>query len=296
MPVGTTITVRKPCLAIRVKEGGQLLFPEKYYAEITPVLTELGVPRATIPVMAQTLDPSEVAAVQEIAKQEDFSATIGNLLPEIAEWAGIQSAHLTVYISALFDHYAWIDRNGWSIVVKPANPEPFPQYNCVQFAHALAHCARYACARENYLANGLDFYVREGRRHFRVDMPLAEDVVNEGIAIAGARIIVPDYYMRNDPVPWYDATTTALIKQFFALRDAQGDDRVLFMGNRSAFPTEEWREFPGEMVFAGHYLGLLLANQAYLEAGVPWSELLEKPAGNIIGLAFARLRRPREAE
>src|SRR5271157_1732311 len=98
MPAGPTITVRKPCLAIRVKEGGQLLFPEKYYAEITPILTELGVPRGTIPVMAQTLDPSEVVAVQEIANQEDFATTIGSILPSVAEWAGAQPAHLTVYI------------------------------------------------------------------------------------------------------------------------------------------------------------------------------------------------------
>jgi hypothetical protein len=277
-----------------VREGGQLLFPDKYYAEITPILTELGVPRATVPVMAQDVTPASVAGVQEIARQEDFEVAIGVLMPQVVEWAGREPSQVTVYISEIFDHYAWVDRNGWSIVVKPALPEPYPSFNIVQVAHNLAHCARMDVARATYLANGLDFYKREGRRHFRVDMPLAEDVVNEGFAIAGAHIFAPEYYGRNSPAPWYDSRVTALLKRFVALREAVGDHRVIFMGDRAGFPAETWWELPSELVFAGHYIGLLLVNQAFHEASVSWSELLEKPAGEIINLAFTRLRRPRE--
>jgi hypothetical protein len=291
-----TILFKKPCLAIETESRGDGRFQSTYYNEIAPVLFELGVPPQTVPVLAKDTPLRLVRMAQAAAQRDDLESLIRPLLPKAQDHFGVLPDTITIYLSELLDHYAWVTEKEWTIVVNPAISEEFEILFPVQIAHNLAHCARYSQMRDAYKRERkLDLYKAEHRRQFRVSLPLAEDVINEGIAAVGSRFIVEKYPSKDEHAPWYDIQISRLLQEFFGARNVNGQDRILFMDDRSALPPgKEWRTLPREMVFVGYYLGWFLVNHALAESQLPFKRLLAQTATEILDLGFAHMRRPRK--
>jgi uncharacterized protein YjaZ len=218
------------------------------------------------------------------------------LLPKAQDHFGVLPNTITIYLSELFDHYAWVTEKEWTIVINPAISEEFETLFPAQIAHNLTHCARYSQMRDVYKRERkIDLYKAEHRRQFRVSVPLAEDVINEGMAAVGSRFIVEKYPTKEVRATWYEQQISRLLQEFFGARNVSGQDRLLFMDDRSALPPgQAWQLMPRELVFVGHYLGWFLVNHALEESKLPFRKLLAQTANEILDLGFAHMRHPRK--
>ncbi len=290
------IVFKKPCLAIEqgLRVDGQ--FENAYYTEIAPVLFELGVPPQTIPVLAKDTPIRTVHMVQSAAQREDLETLIRPIIPKVQENFGVLPDKIVVFLSELFDHYAWVTDREWTMVINPAIFEEFETFFPAQVAHNLTHCARYYQMRDSYKKETkLDLFKAEHRRQFRLNIPLAEDVINEGIAAVGSRFIVEKYPAKDTRATWYEGQNSRLLQEFFGARNVNGQNRLLFMNDRSALPPgQEWRALPRELVFVGHYLGWFIVNHALAESQIPFKNILDQMANEILDLGFAHMRRPRK--
>ncbi len=275
---------------------GKAQFDSSYYKEIGPVLLELGVPPQTVPVLAKDTSLSMVHITQSAAQRDDLESLISPLLLDMETHFGIMPDTITIYLSELFDHYSWATEKEWTVVINPAYTEDFETQFRVQVAHNFAHCARYNRIRDTFKKETkLDLFKAEHRQQFRLNAPLAEDVINEGIAAVGGRFIVKKYPGIDERASWYDQQISRLLQEFFGARNVTGQDRLLFMNDRSALPPgQDWHILPREWVYVGHYLGWFIVNQAYTESHLPFRKLLERTASEILDLGFTQMRRPRK--
>jgi len=292
----TIIIFQKPCLAMEPGTRGEGQFLPRYYNEIAPVLYELGVPPQTIPVLARDTPLHILRLAQVAAQREDLESLIRPLIPKAEDHFGPLPDKIIIYLSELFDHYSWATEKEWTMVVNPAFAEEFETSFATQVAHNLTHCARYSRMRDAYKREGkIDLFKAEHRRQFRVSLPLAEDVINEGIAAVGSRFIVEKYPAQETRARWYDQQISRLLQEFFGARNMDGQNRILFMNDRSALPPgEDWQVLPRELVFVGHYLGWFLVNHALAEMKLPFKRMLERTANDILDLSFAHVRRPQK--
>ncbi len=275
---------------------GETQFDSTYYKEIGPVLLELGVPPQTVPVLAKDTSLSTVHITQAVAQREDLESLVRPLLLNIETHFGIMPDTITIYLSELFDHYAWATEKEWTMVINPAYTEDFETQFPVQVAHNLAHCARYNRIRDSFRKETkLDLFKAEHRRQFRLNAPLAEDVINEGIAAVGGRFIVKKYPGIDERASWYAQQNSRLLQEFFGALNVTGQDRLLFMNDRSALPPgQDWHLLPREWVYVGHYLGWFIVNHALTESQLPFRKLLERTVNEILDLGFTHMRHPRK--
>ncbi len=290
------ILFKKPCLALELGLQAEGNFESAYYNEITPVLFELGVPPQTIPVLSKDTSIQSVRRAQAAAQREDLDTLIRPIIPKALDHFGVLPDKIVIYLSELFDHYAWATDKEWTMVINPAIAEEFETFFPALVAHNLTHCARYYQMRASYKKETkLDLFKAEHRRQFRLNLPLAEDVINEGIAAVGSRFIVEKYPAKETRATWYDQQISRLLQEFFGARNVNGQNRLLFMNDRSALPPgQEWQTLPRELVFVGHYLGWFIVNHALTESQLPFKRMLEQTANEILDLGFAHMRRPRK--
>ncbi|OLS14324.1 MAG: hypothetical protein RBG13Loki_2055 [Promethearchaeota archaeon CR_4] len=291
-----SIVFQKPCLALEVGTRGEFL--SGYYNEIAPVLYELGVPLQTIPVLAKDTPLQTLRLAQVGARREDLESLIRPLIPKAEEHFGSLPGRIVIYLSELFDHYAWASEGEWTMVINPAFPEDFETQFVTQVAHNLSHCARYNRMRDVYKREGkFDLFNVEHRRQFRVNLPLAEDVINEGIAAVGSRFIVDKYPALETRATWYESQISRLLQEFIGARNVSDQNRILFMNDRSALPPgENWQLLPKEFVYVGYYLGWFLVNHALAEIKLPFKRLLEQSANEILNLSFSHMQRSQKEE